>query len=451
MQLNFIDILAAKLYDGFNLREKISEFEENYTNYKLNNEIIVRTISYIVSNAKNIDRAYILGNLTADHFAELWEVVCSWYRMTLDFLYQNNMLLSQSWIPYENMIIPMMVFLKEINGNFSQMTENQHKYLVYWYWASIFSQHYAGSSNEVIIQDSIILSTIAKDQKITDRNYLYKLRLQISSPEELHAYTKKGSAIYRGILNFVNFAAGGLIDWNNTSRLSFNHSKLEDHHIFPKHYLLSKFSKNEEIIALADSVVNKTLIPKITNIKIGQKPPHQYMNELLQKNPNLRNSLQNHLITPDLLDGYYDDDYLIFVQERAKVIYQLLQYNISQKSDEIRTQFYQESKVFMDFDRIKIFAIYYGQKVLAEYHPLNNQVLYEGKIYSPSAAGEKAKENISGEPHNTNGWEFWKFIGNYSGIPLDHRINTSVNGIRKYCFWGRTDRRQMRAAMLREP
>jgi len=113
------------------------------------------------------------------------------------------------------------------------MTENQHKYLVYWYWASIFSQHYAGSSNEVIIQDSIILSTIAKDQKITDRNYLYKLRLQISSPEELHAYTKKGSAIYRGILNFVNFAAGGLIDWNNTSRLSFNHSKLEDHHIFP--------------------------------------------------------------------------------------------------------------------------------------------------------------------------------------------------------------------------
>jgi len=42
-------------------------------------------------------------------------------------------------------------------------------------------------------------------------------------------------------------------------------------------------------------------------------------------------------------------------------------------------------------------------------------------------------------------------ISNYSGIPLDHRINTSVNGIRKYCFWGRTDRRQMRAAMLREP
>lgn len=51
IQLNFIDILAAKLYHGFNLRQKIEEFADNNPNYVLNRESIVRAISLAVSSA----------------------------------------------------------------------------------------------------------------------------------------------------------------------------------------------------------------------------------------------------------------------------------------------------------------------------------------------------------------------------------------------------------------
>ena len=46
IQLNFTDILAAKLYSGFNLRKKIDEFETQ-TRLTINREVIVRAIAYI--------------------------------------------------------------------------------------------------------------------------------------------------------------------------------------------------------------------------------------------------------------------------------------------------------------------------------------------------------------------------------------------------------------------
>ncbi|MGG3920146.1 DUF262 domain-containing protein [Parageobacillus thermoglucosidasius] len=107
IQLNFIDILAAKLYKGFNLRQKIGELESGFPNYYFNREVIVRTISYIVSNGKEVDRNYILSNLNYEHFNMYWDEVCDCYRKVLDFLFKERFIISQKWMPYENMLIPL--------------------------------------------------------------------------------------------------------------------------------------------------------------------------------------------------------------------------------------------------------------------------------------------------------------------------------------------------------
>ncbi len=44
IQLNFIDILAAKLYAGFNLRSSIEDFEEQNPALELNREVLVRAM-----------------------------------------------------------------------------------------------------------------------------------------------------------------------------------------------------------------------------------------------------------------------------------------------------------------------------------------------------------------------------------------------------------------------
>ncbi|GAK55966.1 hypothetical protein U27_02927 [Candidatus Vecturithrix granuli] len=353
IQLSFIDILAAKLYAGFNLRQHIEEFEETHGTYTLNREIIVRTIAYIVSQRiskrRDIDRSYILSELKHEHFTEYWDAVCKRYRKTLDFLYKNHFILSQSWMPYDNMLIPLMVFLKEIGDDFALMDEQQFRFIKFWYWASIFAQRYTGSSNEMIIKDAEILTTIAHHEKIIDRTYFFRLRTQLTTYDELYSFSKKRSVIYRGILNLINYHAKGIVDWKNTSKLDFN-SKLEDHHIFPQHYLKTKYKDDEDALELIDSVINRTLIPKMTNITIGKKPPSQYLQQLQASNPHLAESLKFHLIPEDLMTGMYDDFYLDFVEERAKAIFELIKILVIDARERIIEEFHQEPHIVGGID-----------------------------------------------------------------------------------------------------
>lgn len=339
IQLNFIDILKAKLYMGFNLRNKIEEFEDVNPNYLFNKEIIVRTIAYIASDGKNVDKSYILSKLNSTHFNDYWKETCDLYKKSIDFLFENHLNISQSWMPYDNMLIPLIIFLRTIpRKDFSGITESQREFIHYWYWSSIFSQRYTGASNEAIRIDSDNLKKIAKGTKISDESFFNKLKkLQVTDIGDIKTFSTKGNSIYKGILNLINYESKGLIDWNSTSKLSLNNS-IEDHHIFPRDYLKTKFKDLEP--EQIDCVANRTLIPKITNITIGKSTPSKYLQELEKTNHNLSDSLKNHLIPIDLITGTYDNDYFKFIDERAEKISKLINDYVISKQGEIYIAFH---------------------------------------------------------------------------------------------------------------
>ncbi len=411
VQLNFIDILAAKLYTGnFNLKEKIKQFEHQNPDYKLVPEIIVRSIAFIKSSPKEINRNFILTKLEADDFKEWWDKLCKWYKVTLDYLFHNNFIISQDWMPYENMVIPLMNFLKEIGGDFHQMNPNQKKFIDYWYWNSIFSMRYSGSSNERIIEDSNILIQIAKGRRINSASFFNKLaKIQVLAPEDIYSFDKKANAVYKGILNLINFENSGLLNWNNDAKLSLN-STLEDHHIFPKNYL-QKMLVNESEKDLMDCVANRTLIPKVQNIKISDQTPSEYLNQIKEKNPEIERSLENHLITKELLDGEFDKEYNFFLELRANSIFELVKKHIIEPKEKIKEQFYEEIK-FEETANVEVFCTYKCKKATATFNPSTTKVFYKGKLYdSPSAAAQAVKID-NGAPENVteNGWTFWKYL-----------------------------------------
>lgn len=414
LTLDFTDILAAKLYSGFKLRDKIEQFEDNNSNFKeyFNKEIIVRTIAYIVGEGKKkIDRAFILKELTHEHFNQYWDQVCKWYMEALNFLYGNHFIISQSWTPYENMLIPLMIFRKALGNDFSQMNDIQSKFIHYWYWSSIFSQRYTGASNEVIIKDANYMQRIARNEKISEKAYFNRLaKLQITKYEDIFDYSKKGNAVYKGILNLVNYKSKGLIGWKNSDKLNFNDSRLEDHHIFPKNYMKKKFSNNQDAIDKTESVVNRTLIPKIENIKIGDKTPSSYLKELKKENPNLEKSLKNHLISVKILEGIYDDYYDNFYEERAKEIYRIIEDLVINKADETLSLFYKDKDSESSTSgNIRIYGNYQQKQVEATFNIETQEVLYKGQKHTPSGAAKKVKEDLGKAGTKTNGWEFWKF------------------------------------------
>ncbi len=421
VQLNFIDILAAKLYTGnFNLKEKIKHFEQQNSNYNLIPEIIVRSIAYIKSSPKEINRNYILASLNADDFKEWWDKLCKWYKVTLDYLFQNNFIISQDWMPYENMVIPLMNFLKEIGGDFHQMNPQQKKFIKYWYWSSIFSLRYSGSSNERIIEDSNVLIQIARGKKINSASFFNKLsKIQILFIEDIYSFDKKANAVYKGILNLINFEKSGLLNWNNDAKLSLN-STLEDHHIFPKNYL-QKALLSESEKDLIDCVANRTLVPKIQNIKISDQTPSAYLAEIKLVNPEIEKSLENHLITKELLNGEYDKEFNFFLELRANSIFELIKNHVIDPKEEIKEEFYEETK-FEETANIEVFCSYKSKTATATFNPSTTKIFYKGKLYdSPSAAAQAVKID-NGAPENVseNGWTFWKYIDE---IGMEKKIN----------------------------
>ncbi|OFY14684.1 MAG: hypothetical protein A2X02_09850 [Bacteroidetes bacterium GWF2_29_10] len=416
VQLNFIDILAAKLYTGnFNLKEKIKIFEQQNPNYSLIPELIVRSIAYIKSSPKEINRNYILTSLNADDFKEWWDKLCNWYKITLDYLYENNFIISQDWMPYDNMVVPLMIFLKEIGGDFHQMNSKQKKFIEYWYWNSVFSLRYSGSSNEKIIEDSNVLVQIAKDKKINSISFFNKLsKIQILEAEDIHSFNKKANAVYKGVLNLINFEKEGLLNWNNDAKLSLN-SVLEDHHIFPKNYLQNSLISDAEK-DLIDCVANRTLVPKIQNIKISDQKPSEYLAKIKEVNTEIGKSLENHLIPKELLNGEYDKEFNIFLEFRESLIFDIIKKIIISPKEKIKEDFYEEIN-YDETSNIEVFCSYKNNKATATFNPSTSKIFYKGKLYdSPSAAAQAVKID-NGAPENIteNGWTFWKFI-NESGI-----------------------------------
>ena len=392
--LNFTDILAAKLYHGFNLRQKMEAFESQYQNITLNREIVVRALAYIVAQEKNtpakIDRSAILTNLDAGDFQKYWDIVCKLYVDSLNYLAAQHYILSQDWMPSENMIVPIMVFLREVKS-FAQMTQPQREFLQFWYWSSVFSNRYSTSSNETIITDCSVLRQVAGGERIGILGYFGKLRSLITEPEDLLSYNRKASSIYRGILNVVNFASQGLMDWKNTQKLDMS-MRLEDHHIYPRAYVTATAANFADIDTdraeqLVDCVANRTLIPKLTNISISKKAPQTYLSELEQTNNCLTQCLSTHLIPADLLtNAEWNFEFNRFLQERAERMFALIENYTTEQADSMallhaRTNTAQDvasgKQRLSDF--IKDGKVHVGERVYVKKHPLEFATIVDGQ------------------------------------------------------------------------
>jgi hypothetical protein len=330
IQLNFTDILAAKLYHGFNLRQKIDDFEAQH-NLRLNRETIVRTVAYLTAVEKGqpvtIDKKAILENLEPEDFDRHWDRASLFYKGSIDFLVNQHFVLNRNWLPSENMVIPLMVFLSHVKG-FDRIDEARRKFLEFWFWASVFANRYSTSSNEVIIADSHALSQVAQGRRIERRDYFTRLRSLVTDPEDLFIYTKRASATYRGVLNLIGYAIRGLRDWKSTQKIDPD-KDLDDHHIYPRAYISSGPPLDLEVgeaVQLMDCVVNRTLIPKNLNITIGKRPPQSYLADLKKHNPHLEASLQDHLVPVELVtDPSWNGRFRAFLDIRARAIMGLIE------------------------------------------------------------------------------------------------------------------------------
>jgi hypothetical protein len=338
IQLNFIDILAAKLYVGFNLRTQVQEFEEANPTLELNREVLVRSISFDVSQGKEIGRTYILSNLSHHHFNEHWNKFTSAYKSVQDFLKTSRLLIHPTWMPYENMNLPLIAFAIQLpHHDFSQISDEQMRLIKTWYWLAIFSRRYSSAAQTYAVEDAQALQKLATGEFGSIVSVISRMQPAIRSKEDLLVIHKKYDAVYKGILNLVSFSTGGYLNFENGNPVSVA-SNLEDHHIFPNDYLRKNWAEvhdSLDSVVSIDCVINRTLIPKLTNVKVSNKPPSKYLAEIKERNPNIETSLKSHLLGEELLTGDYDKNYDYFLDERSEEILRVLRVHVTEVRENI--------------------------------------------------------------------------------------------------------------------
>lgn len=231
------------------------------------------------------------------------------------------------------MILPLIAFAIELpHHDFSQVNDRQMKLIATWYWLAIFSRRYSSAAQTYALEDAQALQKAAIGDPSGIVAVINRIHPIIQDKEDLLVIHKKYDAIYKGILNLVSYATGGYLNFENGNPVSVA-SNLEDHHIFPNDYLRKNWAEvhdSLDSVVAIDCVINRTLIPKLTNVRVSNKPPSKYLMEIKDKNPDILTPLRSHLLTEELLTGDYDKNYDFFLEERAGEILDALRVHVTE-------------------------------------------------------------------------------------------------------------------------
>ena len=323
LNLSFTDIITAKVYIDFKLSRKIKDakkfkyFDEKYV------DSVVRYINFLANG--EVTKKSILKDLKGIHFIDHWDTVINDLVHIQQWLEENNWLFKVSKIPYRTMLLPILSFYQNLpNKEFSQANQTQIDLLKFWFYASILDNRYGGarhgSTNVVLKKDCELMKDLA-NEKYPDEIYWQNLRIE-ASYAEFKKLDNSNSAKAMG-LSYYLWSKRQFKNLENDAKVSIN-ANIDVHHVIPSNYIKKKFGEFSEEFDYSDSILNKIRINKISNIKIKDKSPSVYLNEIRTNlpNPNINDCIESHCINDcsKLLDGTFDEDYFGFLESRYSAI-----------------------------------------------------------------------------------------------------------------------------------
>jgi hypothetical protein len=301
VKLSVFDLLTARLYKFLNLREKWEgSLEDNhnlqqYSNFDkrdtavpyyiiqgiaLNKGLSIKARDMLKVNEK------IINEKIWDHTIDVLE-----NRVLNRLLDKNEYGIGniERWLPYKPSItLFLALFLNE---------EKDIDKINCWYWSSVFTERYSGSTESKQTKDYKELLKWFKDDSLIP-DVVKEAREIIEKTFSLKDKKYAGSSVYKGVFNILFIK--GAKDFHENDQIKFNANELDDHHIFPKGYILDK-----KVPVNYDIVLNRTLITGKTNRSISKKAPATYIKEMIKyhgSEEKVKGIMRKHFINSEMFE-----------------------------------------------------------------------------------------------------------------------------------------------------
>lgn len=341
--LSLFEIMVAKTFDAdksFDLSEKFQELVDALKplDYEtISDATVLQVISLILT--KECKRQVIL-NIRKDEFINTWDKAKDAIERTVEYFKNCYRIPVSQLLPYNALIVPFSYFFFH---HPDKPMDKKSKLLEDFFWRCSLSGRYSSAVESKMAQDvkridqilngdlpSYDWSIDTSEEFIKNNGWFSAARSYIKAILCIYVYFQPKSFNDNSIVNISNY-------W-----LKQGNSK-NYHHFFPKAYL-RKFNYNEFYI---NHVLNITIVDDFLNKReIRAKAPFQYMSRFREINPILDSTMKTHLIDDLTLFGVWNDNYDLFLEERAKAVSRELQKRIIKQDIDQKKQ----SNLIDDFE-----------------------------------------------------------------------------------------------------
>jgi hypothetical protein len=324
VRLSVFELLAARYYaKGLDLRKKwqqsqeggnqiISEFEVDQ--YYVLQAIALRAFS-------SVKRGDVLG-LTTDQVEEHWEPVIQGFRAALEMLRAECGVLTGKWLPYAYMLVPMAALWKEHLDQHGPNAGGNRLHLKQWFWCAALNARYDRAANSQAAKDFVELRRWfgggVPPEAVEEFSF---------DAGRLRAITPRQQSVYKALMSLI--LRRGVSDFHMGATLTaatIAARAVDDHHVFPKAYLNPSDQPPTQPTELVDSILNRTMIDRITNIRIGKRAPSDYLAEVRNEFEaaglaiSFEDLLATHLMPGDTEAAVWTDDFAAFAQSRQELL-----------------------------------------------------------------------------------------------------------------------------------
>ena len=320
VKLSVFDLLAARFWSGeLRLRDLWDQARRDHpiiSEFEVDPYYILQGLALLTARgAPSCKRTDIL-ELDIDQVRRGWGPVVRGLADTLQIVRDDCGVVLPQWLPYYTILIPTAAVLASAASARGPEVGAIRGKLRRWFWCSVFGQAYEKAPNSQAAKDYAELtrwiSGGAPPQTVADFSF---------DPASLRQVTPRQRGIYRGAIALV--LRHGARDFHTAERITASmvlEKKIDDHHVFPQKYLEEKRPGISETIR--DCVLNRTLIDRATNIRIGKRAPSDYLGEVRQHvgPEQLTTILGSHLLPATEGAPLLADDFDGFLDERQHLV-----------------------------------------------------------------------------------------------------------------------------------
>ncbi len=322
VKLSVFDLLAARFWSAdLRLRDLWDCARETYPllrEFESDPYYILQGVAILAARgAPSCKRGDVL-DMEPDRVRQGWNSVVRGMAYALEILRDDCGVVLPQWLPYYPIVIPAAAALASVESAKGTEVGKIRQRLTRWFWCSCFGQAYENAPNSQAVQDYTELRRWFADGEPPKSVREFRF-----DPATLRDTTVRQRAVYRGVMALI--LRNGARDFyaNQPITAALVHSRsIDDHHVFPGGYLAEK--RPDVSPTLRDCVLNRTLIDKDTNLRIGKRPPSSYLKEMVAPAaPTTADPLLRSHLMPDSEDSpLWQDDFDAFLAARQELIWQ---------------------------------------------------------------------------------------------------------------------------------